>query len=93
MSINQGPHDAEIRRQFGSDSARLVYGRDPENGKLIYISKASRGLPCGLICPHCKEALVANLKDDLKAAHFAHHGPACGGGPETALHLLCKDPI
>ncbi|RWB39793.1 MAG: hypothetical protein EOQ46_26545 [Mesorhizobium sp.] len=93
MSINQGHHDAEIRRQFGSDSARLVYGRDPENGKLIYISKASRGLSCGLICPHCKEALVANLKDDLKAAHFAHHGPACSGGPETALHLLCKEII
>ncbi|MER9307624.1 hypothetical protein [Mesorhizobium sp. M0496] len=93
MSINQGHDDAEIRRQFGSDSARLVYGRDPENGKLIYISKASRGLACGLICPHCKAALVANLKDDLKAAHFAHHGPACRGGPETALHLLCKEII
>ncbi|PTE06576.1 hypothetical protein [Mesorhizobium helmanticense] len=93
MSINQGHDDAEIRRQFGSDSARLVYGRDPENGKLFHISMASRGLACGLICPHCKAALVANLKDDLKAAHFAHHGPACGGGPETALHLLCKEII
>ncbi|AZO68024.1 hypothetical protein [Mesorhizobium sp. M6A.T.Cr.TU.016.01.1.1] len=93
MSINQGHDDAEIRRQFGSDSARLVYGRDPECGKLVYIGRASRGLSCGLICPHCKVALVANLKDDLKAAHFAHHGPACGGGPETALHLLCKEII
>lgn len=93
MSINQGHDDAEIRRQFGGDSARLVYGRDPENGKLIYIARASRGLSCGLICPHCKAALVANLKDDLKAAHFAHHGPACGGGPESALHLLCKEII
>ena len=37
--------------------------------------------------------LVAHLKDDLKAAHFAHHGPACGGGPETALHILCKQII
>lgn len=93
MSINQGHDDAEIRRQFGSDSARLVYGRDPESGKLVYISKAVRGLACGLTCPHCKAALVANLKDDLKAAHFAHHGPTCGGGPETALHLLCKEII
>ncbi|MER9629577.1 hypothetical protein [Mesorhizobium sp. M0296] len=57
MSINLGHHDVEIRRQFGSDSARLVNSQDPENGKLIYISKASRGLSCGLICQHCKAAL------------------------------------
>lgn len=93
MSINQGHDDPEIRRQFGSDSARLVYGRNPHDGRLIYISKALRGAACGLVCPHCEAPLIANLKDDLKAAHFAHHGPACGGGPETALHLLCKQTI
>lgn len=93
MSIHQGHNDPEIRGQFGNDSARLVYGWDTEIGKLFHISEARRGLACGLICPHCKAALVANLKDDLKAAHFAHHGPACGGGPETALHLLCKEII
>lgn len=93
MSINQGHDDLEIRRHFGSDSARLVYGRNPETGKLYHISRASRGLACGLVCPHCNAALIANLKDDLKAAHFAHHGPACRGGPETALHLLSKEII
>jgi hypothetical protein len=93
MSIHQGHDDPEIRLQFGNDSARLVYGQDPENRKLFHIANARRGLACGLICPHCKAALVANLKDDLKAAHFAHHGPTCGGGPETALHLLCKEII
>lgn len=91
MSIYQG-HD-EIRREFGSDSARLVYGRNSETGRLLHISVASRGLACGLVCPHCSSALVAKLKDDLKTAHFAHHGPACSGGPETALHLLCKEII
>lgn len=93
MSIHQGHDDPEIRRQFGNDSVRLVYGWDTEIGKLVHISKARRGLACGLICPHCKGVLVAHLKDDLKAAHFAHHGPACGGGPETALHLLCKEIV
>lgn len=93
MSIHQGHDDPEIRRQYGDDSARLVYGWDPEKGKLFHISEARRGLACGLVCPHCKAGLVAHLKDDLKAAHFAHHGPACGGGPETALHILCKEII
>lgn len=93
MSIHQGHDDPEIRRQYGDDSARLVYGWDSETEKLFHISQARRGLACGLICPHCKGVLVAHLKDDLKAAHFAHHGPACGGGPETALHILCKEIV
>lgn len=93
MSIEHGQHDLDIRRQFGSDSARLVYGRNSETGRLFHISTVSRGLACGLVCPHCNATLVANLKDDLKVAHFAHHGPACIGGPETALHLLCKEII
>lgn len=93
MSIHQGHDDPEIRRPYGDDSARLVYGWDSEKEKLFHISEARRGLACGLICPHCKEVLVAHLKDDLKAAHFAYHGPACGGGPETALHILCKEII
>ncbi|MER8607342.1 hypothetical protein NKH48_27165 [Mesorhizobium sp. M1233] len=93
MSIHQGHDNPEIRRQYGDDSARLVYGWDSEKEKLFHISEARRGLACGLICPNCKGVLVAHLKDDLKAAHFAHHGPACGGGPETALHILCKEII
>lgn len=93
MSIHQGHDDPEIRRQYGDDSARLVYGWNSENEKLFHISEARRGLACGLVCPHCTGVLVAHLKNDLKAAHFAHHGPACGGGPETALHILCKEII
>ncbi|MER9578652.1 hypothetical protein NKI78_23920 [Mesorhizobium sp. M0400] len=93
MSIHQGHDNPEIRRQYGDDRARLVYGWDSEKEKLFHISEARRGLACGLTCPHCKGVLVAHLKDDLKAAHFAHHGPACGGGPETALHILCKEII
>lgn len=80
MSIHLGHDDPEVRQKFGSDSARLVYGLDRENERLVHISVARRGLACGLICPHCKATLIANLKDDLKAAHFAHQGPACGGG-------------
>lgn len=93
MPIHQGHGDPGIRRQYGDDSARLVYGWDAEKERLFHISEVRRGLACGLICPHCKGVLIAHLKDDLKAAHFAHHGPACGGGPETALHVLCKEII
>lgn len=93
MSIHQGHADPEIRRQYGNDTARLVYGWDPVEDKLFHISQARRGLACGLICPHCKGVLVAHLKDDRKAAHFAHYGPACGDGPETALHILCKEIV
>ncbi len=85
-SAKHGP----IHIQFGSDRAELVYGENAD-GKLPYILEVERGLACGCRCPGCKATLVARTKADKVVPHFAHHGPSCGSGPETALHLLAKE--
>ncbi|MCB1469863.1 MAG: hypothetical protein KDK08_22565 [Rhizobiaceae bacterium] len=85
----EGHHEA--RKTYGSDRAQLVYGLRPD-GTLAHISKVQRGLACGCVCPACIGQLVARTKNDHQVPHFAHaSGEACGGGPETALHLLAKD--
>lgn len=81
----------QTQKSYGTDRARLVYGKRPD-GTLVYIGEVPRGLACGCVCPACDGQLVARLKDDHQVPHFAHHGgEACGGGPETVLHLLAKE--
>lgn len=81
----------EARKAYGSDRAQLVYGLRPD-GTLVHITEVQRGLACGCICPACDGQLVARKKDDHHVPHFAHSsGEACGGGPETVLHLLAKE--
>ncbi len=84
-------HEA-VKQDYGSDRAELVYG-ETADGKLVHIRTVERGLKCGCVCPDCKRPLVAKTKADKVTPHFAHHGPACGGGPETALHKLAKQII
>jgi hypothetical protein len=83
---------AEVRAEFGTDRAELVYGQRPD-GSLVHISTAERGLRCACVCPGmCGSRLVA--KTMAKTPHFAHHHrDACGGGPETALHKLAKQIV
>ncbi len=79
------------QKSYGTDRARLVYGKRPD-GTLAHIGEVARGLACGCVCPACDGQLVARLKEDHRVPHFAHHdGEACGGGPETVLHLLAKE--
>lgn len=81
----------EARKAYGSDRAQLVYGLRPD-GTLAHITEVQRGLACGCVCPACNGQLVARTKDDHQVPHFAHNsGEACGGGPETVLHLLAKE--
>ncbi|MCA0050632.1 competence protein CoiA [Mesorhizobium sp. B283B1A] len=78
------------RISFGTDRAQLVYGLRPD-GTLAHISEVQRGIACGCDCPACGGRLVAR-KGDENVPHFGHHGgDACGGGPETVLHLLAKE--
>ncbi|RWN54134.1 hypothetical protein [Mesorhizobium sp.] len=83
---------AEVRSEFGTDRAELVYGQRAD-GNLVHISTAERGLKCACVCPGmCGSRLVARTM--AKTPHFAHHHrDACGGGPETALHKLAKQII
>jgi hypothetical protein len=81
----------ETRKEYGTDRAQLVYGQRPD-GSLVHITEVQRGLACGCICPACNSQLVARTKADHQVPHFAHNtGDACGGGPETVLHLLAKE--
>ncbi len=80
----------EARKSYGSDRAQLVYGLRPD-GTLAHISEVQRGIACDCNCPACGGRLVAR-KGDEKVPHFGHDdGEACGGGPETVLHLLAKE--
>lgn len=78
--------------EWSTDRAELVYGERP-SGEIVHISSVERGLQCDCICPGCRRSLVAKTKAEKQVAHFAHSGPACGGGPETALHKLAKQII
>ncbi|MER9133306.1 hypothetical protein [Mesorhizobium sp. M0768] len=81
----------QAQKSYGTDRAQLVYGRRPD-GTFAHIGEVARGLACGCVCPACSGQLVARLKEDHRVAHFAHHDvEACGGGPETVLHLLAKE--
>ncbi|MDX8500236.1 competence protein CoiA family protein [Mesorhizobium sp. VK4C] len=80
----------KARISFGTNRAQLVYGLRP-GGTLAHISEVQRGIACGCNCPACGGRLVAR-KGDENVPHFGHDdGEACGGGPETVLHLLAKE--
>ena len=71
----------------------LVYGLQKGGNRLIHISNANRGLSCGCVCPNCKENLIAK-RGEINSHHFAHEsGADCGGGAESAAHLMGKSIV
>lgn len=81
----------DTRDRWGNRQAKLVWGKALD-GTLAHISTVQRGRACNCSCPACDGQLVARTKADRMVPHFAHGGgEACGGGPETALHLLAKE--
>ncbi len=85
------PEHEDTRNRWGSGQAKLVWGKAPD-GTLVHIGTVLRGRACNCSCPACDGQLVARTKADHMVPHFAHSGgEACGGGPETALHLLAKE--
>lgn len=71
----------------------IPYGLDA-SGALVHITEvAASGLACGCTCAECGAPLVAHRGTE-RVHHFQHHADsACGGGWETALHLLAKDVV
>lgn len=62
--------------------------------KMVHISKVKNGLKCGCLCPapNCNEPLIG--KTNHATPHFSHvANSACGGGPETSIHLLSKEIV
>ncbi|WP_020568145.1 competence protein CoiA family protein [Neolewinella persica] len=61
-----------------------------EDGLLIPIRRAQRGLKCKCVCPACGARLSAK-RGKIKAHHFAHYRvEECAGAVETALHRFAK---
>jgi len=71
----------------------MFYACD-QDGMLVYIDDARRGLACRCHCLVCGEAVVAK-KGQRNTHHFAHHGgkSACDIAPESILHKLAKQVI
>jgi hypothetical protein len=69
----------------------LTYGL--RDGKLVSIKQLTRGLHPDVLCPACKQPLIAK-KGSVKQHHFAHSGEKfCETAAETALHLLAKELV
>lgn len=67
---------------------KLAWG-EQEDGAIVHISEAGRGLTCKCKCPGCGAPLIAYKKG--KAPHFGHYrGKACRIAYETAIHKLAK---
>jgi competence protein CoiA len=65
-----------------------------QNGRLISIEDAQRGLACACTCVGCDEAVIAR-KGPLREHHFAHYSnkESCFIQRETLLHLYGKQVI
>lgn len=65
-----------------------------QNGRLITIESALRGLACNCICVNCGESVIAR-KGLIREHHFAHYSnkESCYIRRESLLHLYAKEVI
>ena len=72
----------------------IAWARRTEDGRIVGVDQVSSGLACECVCTLCAPLCVA-AKGDVYRHHFRHHadGSTCGGGQETALHMLAKDIV
>ncbi|WP_162934921.1 competence protein CoiA family protein [Pseudomonas cavernae] len=65
-----------------------------QNGRLISIEEALRGLACNCTCVSCGEAVIAR-KGLIREHHFAHYSnkESCSIQRESLLHLYAKELI
>jgi len=72
----------------------IAWARRTADGRIVGVDQVAGGLACACVCTQCARSLVA-AKGDVYRHHFRHHadGSTCGGGQETALHMLAKDIV
>ena len=72
----------------------IAWARRTSDGRIVGVDQVPSGLACECVCTQCEHPLVA-AKGDVYRHHFRHHadGSTCGGGQETALHMLAKDIV
>jgi cellobiose-specific phosphotransferase system component IIB len=73
-----------------SPSLRVPFGQ--KNGRMVSPDQVESGRACNCACPGCGAPLIAK-KGEQNVWHFAHDGPACASGAETALHLMAKQVL
>jgi hypothetical protein len=71
----------------------IAWARRKSDGRIVGVDQVANGLACECVCTKCERPLVA-AQGDINQHHFRHYaddaGSSCGGGQETALHLLAK---
>lgn len=68
-------------------------GKDINTGKIVSIQDAKKGLSCGCVCADCGKEFIA-AQGEWNDWHFRHYEETdCGGGQESALHILAKKII
>lgn len=72
----------------------IAWARRTADGRIVGVDQVVNGLACECVCTQCERPLVA-AKGNVYRHHFRHHaeGSICGGGQETALHMLAKDIV
>jgi competence protein CoiA len=68
----------------------MIKSGEDRSGRQIWIAEAANGSACDLVCPHCREPLIAK-QGKIVDWHFAHSsGTECARAVETALHKMAK---
>jgi hypothetical protein len=71
----------------------IAWARRKSDGRIVGVDQVANGLACECVCSGCGRPVVA-AQGDVNQHHFRHYaddsGSSCGGGQETALHLLAK---
>jgi hypothetical protein len=68
----------------------MIKSGEDRSGRQIWIADAANGSACNLVCPHCREPLIAK-QGRMIDWHFAHSsGTECARALETALHKMAK---
>ena len=71
----------------------IAWARRKSDGRIVGVDQVPNGLACECVCTKCERPLIA-AQGDVNRHHFRHYaddaGSSCGGGQETALHLLTK---
>lgn len=63
-----------------------------KDGRIVHVDDVDNGKDCGVICPGCRQPLVAKNNCQNKSNHFAHDsGAECNGyAPMTYLHQYAQ---
>lgn len=61
------------KAEIDSAMNKLIFSwAEDADGRIVHVSKVSRGLKCGCFCPYCHERLLAR-KGEQRKNGFAHH--------------------